>query len=168
MSLIDGYKNFIDLYLVDILTVLAPLLCGAIVCAIIGIPFFFFQRQRREHLRLEREGHTVGGTVTGLYTRRHRMRGDENTPSYTIESPHAVYSFVAADGHTYTGDFAQKRKSMYGRGDSVTVYYDPQNPQSNCTPRQLEEDVATRRLFLSLFALVAVLCAAMALWLGLS
>ncbi len=150
----DNYINFLDLYLDDILAVLSILFCGAVVCAIIAIPFYFFKKKQKLHLWLHQYGHTAQGQVVLLYTRLNRMRGDENTPTMISEAHYARYSFKTPQGQTYTGDFPQKRKKMYAVGDAVEVFYNPKNPQQNCTPRQLEEDAATRWIFIILFGVV--------------
>lgn len=72
------------------------------------------------------------------------------------QTHYARYLFQTPQGQAYTGDFPQKRKQRYALGDTVEVFYNPQNPQQNCTMRRLEEDRHIHIMFRVLFGAMLV------------
>lgn len=162
------YKNFIDSYLDNILAVGVMIFCGAVVCLIIAIPYFFFRRAANRRKWLVSNGLCAVGTITALYRRTRHMRGDENTPSFTYEVDCARYSFETESGKSCSGSFCQHKKRFYQVGDKIDVYYRPDIPAENCTLRHIEEDKKTERLFIILFAVMTAVTFAAALIMALS
>lgn len=152
----DNYVSFIDNYLDNILTIVAILFCGMIVCGIICIPYYFFKKSQKKHLALKNNGNKEKATIMALYQKHKVMHGDDNTPSFWYEVDYAKYSFEV-NGKTYTGDFAQSKKQFYQIGDEIEVFYDINNPNINCTHRQINEDKNTNRLFVFLLTFMALI-----------
>ena len=148
------FAQFLDRYLDDFLAVASIFFCGAVVCGIIYISYYFFKKSQKRHLWLQRNGKRANGRVIALYEKTKYMRGDENTPGQWMKTEWARYSFPA-DGAEWIGDFPQSKKQFYHKGDSVEVYYDPADPRRNCTPRQIEEDKKIQLFFRFLLGILA-------------
>lgn len=117
-----SYTNFIDNYLDNILAFAGILFAGLFVSAFIFIPYMFFRKSFKKNRQIKYGGKTAEGEVTYTYSRRVH---DE----YHSRSHWATYRFTAEDRRNYEGTFPQKRKSMHGISDKITIYYNPICPK---------------------------------------
>lgn len=163
----DNYVSFVDNYLDNILAIGAILFCGIIVCGIICIPYYFFKKSQKKHLLLMNNGKREKATIVAVYQKHKVMRGDDNTPSFWYEVDYAKYSFEV-NGRTFTGDFAQSKKQFYKVGDEIEAFYDVNNPNINCTHRQIDEDNKTNRLFVFLLSFMILVTLIFTIGMGLS
>ena len=144
-------KYFIDTYLYDILTFGSVLLVGFAVCGLIGIPYYFSKKTQKKFLWLKDNGERTEGWIVSLYTKS--FSNDLSLPAYT---PCADYCF-SHERQDYKGEFVRDKKQFYQLGDTITVYYNRNNPAENCTDRHIEEGTKINRMLLIFISSLAVL-----------
>lgn len=148
----QNYVNFMDNYLSSILAAGGVVLCGLLVIGFLAVPYVLFRKRYNAHRWMELNGRTAEGTVAGLFTRMSRAGA-------WTEKEYVLYSFSTEENRSFTGDFSQRRKNPWQLGDKVIVYYNPLNPQENCTQRNIEEERLFNTLFLAGIIFMAVVVA---------
>lgn len=161
----DGYVNFLDTYLNDILFVTAIIFCIAFVVALVWIPYYFASARHAKKWRaIKRSGMTAAGHIISTYSRQRYSRPTDTTLGYWYTVHYAQYSFTDRLGRAHLGFFPQKKKCMYAAGDQVPVYYDPADPDTHCTDRHIEEASFIKAAiyglcsFLALCGLAVIVC----------
>lgn len=156
-------KYFVDTFLYDILAVGGVLLCGLIVCGIIGIIYYLDNQTQKKRLWLKDYGEHTDGTVISMYEKS----GDAPSSDipYTIQC--AGYWYYH-DGKQYTGEFVQDKKNFYHLGDIIAVYYNKNNPSENCTDRHIEEAAKIKRVYKIIISVIAVITLGLAIWFAFS
>ena len=68
------FKYLVDTFLDDILAIGSILLCGLIVCGLIGIKYYLDNRTQQKRLWLKKYGEHTDGTVISMYEKQSTVR----------------------------------------------------------------------------------------------
>ncbi|MDO4332520.1 MAG: DUF3592 domain-containing protein [Eubacteriales bacterium] len=145
----QSYVNFVDNYLSGILAAGAVVLCGLLVISFLVVPYVLAMKTYKLHKWLEQNGKIAEGTVVTLFTRMSRAGA-------WTEKEYAQYSFLTEENRTFTGEFSQRRKNPFPLESKVKVYYNPLNPEENCTQDNIKEEHLFHILFLAGIIFMAI------------
>lgn len=157
------FKYLVDTFLDDILAIGSILLCGLIVCGLIGIKYYLDNRTQQKRLWLKKYGEHTDGTVISMY--EETIDGPGSDIPHTIKC--AGYWYYD-DGKQYTGEFVQDKKNFYHLGDIIAVYYNKNNPSENCTDRHIEEAAKINCAYKIIISIIAAVTLGFAIWFAFS